>query len=201
MRHLLEVAGRAFAEHGFHDVSMDDVAAAAGVSKPVVYSHFGSKDGLYEAVVLHASEEFAKRVRAGVVPKQTAEDRMWAGILAFVDAVEEHPEWWLVTRQAALLTDAAGAALAKQAQDASGQLIAMLLADTANLAGVGGAPETIEPLARAFVGACAAIADWWIAHPEVPKGTVAITLMNMMWMGFGDLVEANVWLPPETRES
>ena len=58
----------------------------------------------------------------------------------------------------------------------------------------------MEPLAQAFVGACAAIADWWLAHADVPKGTVALTLMNMMWMGFGDLVQADVWLPPEARE-
>src|SRR4051794_11720838 len=169
---LLEIAGKAFAADGFHAVSMDDVAAAAGVSKPVVYTHFGSKDGLYEAVVMHAADEFAARVRAGVVPEQTAEERMWAGILAFVDAVEEHPEWWLVTRQAALLPDTALADLAKRANESSNQLIGALLADTANLAGVGGAPETFEPLARAFVGACAAVADWWIGHPKVPKGTV-----------------------------
>src|SRR4029079_6353945 len=97
---VLEVAGRAFASEGFHAVSMDDVADAAGVSKPVVYSHFGSKDGLYEAVGVHAVEAFTERVRAGVAPADTPEQRMWAGILVFVDAVEEHPEWWLITRQA-----------------------------------------------------------------------------------------------------
>jgi len=169
MRRVLEVAGRVFAEQGFHDVSMDDVATAAGVSKPVVYTHFESKDGLYEAVVLHATDEFATRMRESVVPAESAEERMWNGIVAFADAVEEHPEWWLLIRQAA------------------------------NLVGLGGAESTIEPLAHACVGACAAMADWWIAHPEVPKGTVAITLMNMMWMGFGDLVEANVWIPLEAR--
>src|SRR5947207_415766 len=87
MRHVLDVAGREFAERGFHEVSMDDVAAAAGVSKPVVYTHFESKDGLYEAVLAHAADEFTARVRAGVVPQETPEERMWAGILAFVDAV------------------------------------------------------------------------------------------------------------------
>src|SRR5437588_9017179 len=92
MHHVLEVAGRVFAEQGFYDVSMDDIAAAAGVSKPVIYTHFESKDGLYEAAVLHASEEFAARMRSTVTPAQSAENRMWVGILAFVDAVEEHPE-------------------------------------------------------------------------------------------------------------
>ena len=199
MRRVLEVAGRVFAEQGFHDVSMDDVATAAGVSKPVVYTHFESKDGLYEAVVLHATDEFATRMRESVVPAESAEERMWNGIVAFADAVEEHPEWWLLIRQAANLTDPLLAGVATRAHDANSELIAMLFSDTANLVGLGGAESTIEPLAHACVGACAAMADWWIAHPEVPKGTVAITLMNMMWMGFGDLVEANVWIPLEAR--
>ncbi len=59
----------------------------------------------------------------------------------------------------------------------------------------------VEPLARAFVGACGATADWWLGHPEVPSGTVALTLMNMMWMGFGDLVDAHLWLPPEAMDT
>ena len=124
---------------------------------------------------------------------------MWAGIQAFVDAVEAHPEWWLLTRQAALLADPELAALAQRVADSNREMIAALFADTADLAGLGGAEDTIELLAAACVGACAALADWWTAHPDVPKGTVAITLMNMLWMGFGDLVEANLWIPPEAR--
>jgi AcrR family transcriptional regulator len=200
MRQVLDVAAKAFAERGFHSVSMDEIAAAAGVSKPVVYTHFESKDGLYEAVLLRASDELAERVRASAAAATTPEARMWAGILAFVETVEEHPEWWLLTRQAAVAGEPF-ADMARRVGDESGALIAGLFTENAEVAGVGGAEVVIEPLARAFVAACAAIADWWIAHPDVPSGTVALSLMNMMWMGFGDLVEANVWLPPEARET
>jgi AcrR family transcriptional regulator len=200
MQYVLDVAASAFARQGFHDVSMDDVAAAAGVSKPVVYTHFGSKDELYEAALLRAARELADRVRASVAAAASPEQRMWAGIQAFLDAVEEHPEWWLLARRA----EAAGepfAGMAHRVHDATADLIADLFADTAVVAGIPGGAATVEPQAQAFVGACAAIADWWLAHADVPKGTVALTLMNMMWMGFGNLVEAEVWLPPEVRES
>lgn len=201
MQRVLEVAARAFAERGFHAVSMDEVAAAAGVSKPVVYTHFESKDGLYEAAVLDATEQFTARIRSAALPEQDAEERLWAGIQAFLDAVEEHPEWWRLTRQAALAADDVVAGLADHARETTSDTIAMLLADTAALTGTAGADATFEPLSRAFVGACAAVAEWWIAHPEVPKGTIALGLMNMLWMGFGDLAEANLWLPPEARET
>jgi AcrR family transcriptional regulator len=199
MQHVLDVAARAFAERGFHMVSMDDIAAAAGVSKPVVYTHFESKDGLYEAVLERSSGELAERLRASVAAAATPEERMWAGILAFVDTVEEHPEWWLLARQAAIAGEPF-AGMARRVSDEMGAVIAGLFTDAAEQAGIGGGVAAIEPLARAFVGACGAIADWWIAHPEVPAGTVAITLMNMLWMGFGDLVDTNLWLPPEARE-
>jgi len=199
MQHVLDVAARAFAERGFHDVSMDEIAAAAGVSKPVVYSHFESKDGLYEAVLLHAGDELAERVRGGATAADAPEERLWGGILAFVETVEEHPDWWLLTRRAAVAGEPF-VGMARRVGDEITELISGLFVEGAELAGVSGGAVVIEPLAQAFHGACAALADWWISHPEVPAGTVAITLMNMMWMGFGDLVEANVWLPPEARE-
>ena len=50
----------------------------------------------HDPVVQRSYREFAERVRSGVAPEQTPESRMWAGVLAFVDAVEEHPEWWVL---------------------------------------------------------------------------------------------------------
>ena len=48
---ILEVALRVFAERGFHETSMNDVAEAAGITKPVVYQHFASKRALFLAII------------------------------------------------------------------------------------------------------------------------------------------------------
>ena len=176
--------------------AIDDAADHLGLSKDALLSR---AEILRYSTTL-AMNKLIERMRAAVLPEQSAEERMWSGIQAFLDAVEEHPEWWLLTRQAALLSEDELSHLAQEVHESISDTIAMLFTDTANLMGVGGAATTFEPLSRAFVGACAAVAEWWIAHPEVPKGTVAISLMNMLWMGFGDLVEANLWLPGAIAE-
>jgi AcrR family transcriptional regulator len=197
---ILDGAVEVFAKRGFHEASMDEIAERAGVSKPILYTHFESKDGLYEATLRRAGRLLSERVRASAEPHTGPEERLWAGIVAFVDVVEEHRDWWLVARKAAV-GEGPFAELGQQLHDQMAELIRQLFSDTAAGAGIiGGAVESVEPHAHAFVGACEAIAYWWVERPEVPKGTVAIHLMNLMWMGFGDLVEANIWLPPEARD-
>jgi AcrR family transcriptional regulator len=198
---VLDAAVAVFAERGFYEASMDEIAERAGVSKPILYTHFESKDGLYEATLLRAQRLLSERVRAEAEAHAGPEERLWAGILAFVDVVEEHRDWWLVARKAAI-GDGPFAQIGRELHDEMAGLIRYLFSDTAAEAGMtGGAIEGIEPLAHAFVGACEAIASWWVERPEVPKGTIAMHLMNLMWMGFGDLAQAHLWLPPEARDT
>jgi AcrR family transcriptional regulator len=193
---VLDAAVGVFAERGFHEASMDEIAERAGVSKPILYTHFESKDGLYEATLERADRLLTERVRASAELVGTAEERLWAGILAFVDVVAEHRDWWLVARKAAV-GEGSFAELGRRQHNQMAELIRNLFSEAAAAKGIaGGAITTIEPLAHAFVGACETMAFWWADRPEVPKGTIAILLMNLTWMGLGDLIEANVWLPP-----
>jgi len=194
--HLLTTAARMFAERGLHGVSMDDVARAAGVSKPVLYDHFGSKEQLYEAAVLLAAEELAVSLQQAAEAQPDPERQMWQGIQTFLDAVEDHPDWWLLTRQAAQIGEGRLAGLGSRSHQISTDAIARMFSTAAQRAESDALSGALELLAQAFVGACATVAQWWIAHPEVPKQTVALTLMNMLWMGFGDLAKMNLWLPP-----
>ncbi len=77
-RAILEAASRQFVEHGFDGASMDSVAAAAGVSKQTVYSHFGSKDALFVAVVSGKVEEYG--LDSGELP---VEDDLPSGLETF----------------------------------------------------------------------------------------------------------------------
>src|SRR5262249_39689724 len=88
---MLEMAGRVFAEHGFHDASMDEIAVAAGVSKPMLYSYFGSKEGLYFAYVNLAYNQLITAIDEAVDEAAPDPERQFrAGINAYYTYVGAH---------------------------------------------------------------------------------------------------------------
>src|ERR1700748_967000 len=82
-RLMLRAAGEAFATHGFHGSSMDDIARAAGVTKPMLYRYFGSKEDLYAAYLRSAGNELVDRVRALDTRGQPSLARLRVGLRAF----------------------------------------------------------------------------------------------------------------------
>jgi AcrR family transcriptional regulator len=88
-RQLLEAALELFGDNDYDDVSMDDIAEAAGVSHGLLFQYFGSKKGLYIAGVDKLVEEF--RVRTEPDPSLPPPERLRSGLRAYVDWVAEHP--------------------------------------------------------------------------------------------------------------
>jgi AcrR family transcriptional regulator len=197
---MLQVAERAFAERGFHAASVDAIAEAAGVSKPMVYTYFGSKDGLYRACMDEARQSLFEAIDAGADAGAAPDEQLWLGVLAFFTFVEDQRDSWAV-----LLGEATAGAgpFAEEGAEVRREIargVGRLLRDAA--AADGAAPsalEATEPLARALLGAGESLAAWWREHPDVPKETVALLLMNFAWMGFGDLVRGDAWRRPGSR--
>jgi len=92
---MLEVAGRVFAVEGYHGASMDEIAEGVGVTKPMLYSYFGSKEGLYLAYMRQAGAELLRSLREASDPATAPRERLRAGLL---DRVEHHHEWVSTTR-------------------------------------------------------------------------------------------------------
>jgi AcrR family transcriptional regulator len=172
-RQMLEVAGRSFAARGFHAVSMDEIAERAGISKPMLYHYFGSKEGLYVAYVRQEGSALLAGMRDAAEPDAAPAERLWAGTLAFLGYVDEHrPGWALLYREAV----SQGGPLAAE--------IAELRARIATIvhrlfASFGDATENSEALAHAFVGAGESVANWWLEHPEEPREHIAQLLVRL----------------------
>ena len=194
---MLEAAGRIFARSGYGSASMEQIAEAVGVSKPMLYSYFGSKEGLFLACVDGAAESIRREVRAAVVDSPTPELRLWRGLVAVFGFVEENRESWSILYPYGPTSAGPFAEGAGRARDAMAELLVELFADTAIGAGVDPevAPET-EPLAHALVGATIALASWWRQRPDESRELQAMRLMNFAWMGLGDLIEGRMWIPP-----
>lgn len=194
---MLAVAAREFGRSGFNGASMDHIASECGVTKPMLYSYFGSKEGLLTAAAEDAGDRLRVRVRRAVdVPGLEPDMRMWAGLLEVFAFVEEHRDAWLVLYPGGGLAGGTLGAGAARARDAMAGLLADLFALTATEAGL--PPEAVaqtEMLAHAVTGATISSASWWLDHPGEPKEVPALRLMNLVWRGFEGLMETRIWLP------
>jgi AcrR family transcriptional regulator len=196
-REMLAVAAREFGRRGFNGASMDLIAAAAGISKPMLYSYFGSKEGLFVAAAEAAGERLRKRVRAVVeVPGLAPDRRLWAGFLEVFAFVEDHRDAWLALYPSGEVASGPVGPGARRARDAMAHLLAELFRSTALEAGMGEqAAEQTEMLAHAVTGATIASASWWLEQRDEPKELAALRLMNLVWNGFGGLMEGRLWTP------
>ena len=103
---LLAISREVFAERGFEGTSVEEIAARAGVSKPVVYEHFGGKDGAYQAVVEQETSALHAEIRAalnkpGAGPRETLE----RGTLALLDYIDRCPDGFRILSRDSSLTN------------------------------------------------------------------------------------------------
>jgi AcrR family transcriptional regulator len=96
---LLEVARKVFGAKGFHGVSMEDVAREAGVTKPILYDHFSSKEALYLALLDADSLELEERIRTALVAPTGNRERIRASFEAYFEFVDEHAEGFQLLMQ------------------------------------------------------------------------------------------------------
>src|ERR687888_2458272 len=87
---LLAVARRAFGRSGFHGVSMDEVAKEAGVTKPILYDHFNSKEELYVALLDADAQALEQRILAALAARSGNRERIRQSFQAYFDFVDEH---------------------------------------------------------------------------------------------------------------
>jgi AcrR family transcriptional regulator len=196
-RQILDAAVRVFSRNGYHAASMDEISDVAGISKPMIYAYLGSKDDLFAACVRREADEFLAAIAAAVKPDLPADVQLWHGLCSFFGFVGEHRDSWRVLHRQLIAQGGPFSAELNAMRQRTIELVATLLMRAGSAAGVGETGlESVEALATALVGAAESLADWWLDHPAETAGSVASTLMNLVWLGFGDLVEDKVWGPP-----
>jgi AcrR family transcriptional regulator len=162
---MLWAAGQAFARSGFHDASMDAIAEAAGISKPMLYNYFGSKQGLYVAYIARSGHALLNSMRDADSRSAPAAQRLHAGILAFLTYAEEHSAGWTILHRETLAHGGLVAEELSGLRERVTQMLTTLFDD--------------EAFAHAFAGAGESLASWWLAHPEQSKEQIASILMDI----------------------
>ncbi|HVP03675.1 MAG TPA: TetR/AcrR family transcriptional regulator [Solirubrobacteraceae bacterium] len=192
---LLDAASEVFARSGYHGASLDEIAAAAGVSKALIYEHFASKRELHaELVARHASEIF-RRLQANAETGATGEERLRGGVDAFLSFVEQHREAWR-----ALFRDAAdpevAEAIAGVRTQAIGVVAALMAAEPDRHESPQVTPDQralfLEAQASLLTGATQAIANWWYEHQDVPRSWAVDRVMEFCWLGLERVSEGEI---------
>jgi AcrR family transcriptional regulator len=180
---LLDVGKALFAERGYDGTSVEEVALRAGVSKPVVYEHFGGKDGLYADVVDREVRRLLTSFEAALTgdsPRLLLEQ----ATLALLTYVEDESDGFriLVRESPAGLQDTGGYAtiisdVAQQVEHLLGREFAAR-----------GYRTTLAALyAQALVGMVALTGQWWLDARELERDDVAAHLVNLAWNGLSSL--------------
>ncbi|HEX3908025.1 MAG TPA: TetR/AcrR family transcriptional regulator [Mycobacteriales bacterium] len=187
-RQLVEVADTVFSEHGVAAASMEDIAERAGITKPVLYDHFGSKDGLLAAVVLRAGEELAAATLAAVDSASGPEDALARGLRAYFRFIERRRASWLSLLAEAGVPGSAAAAALEQVRDGQAELIATLMSADV--------PDCDLPRARLYAQVVVGASERLVTRPGTEQPSVDVLtrhMMDVIWAGFGAVRTGQRW--------
>jgi len=174
---ILRAAGPLFARDGYVGTRLDDVAAAAGVTKPILYRHFDSKKALYVALLDKHEADLPSffEVVAGVAPDLASGALVRLILEHWLDYVGENQHAW-----AMLFRDGSGDdELRRRRLEVSARAREVMAGFVAAAGGDRVPAEQVEPTAELLTSGLAGLALWWIDHPDVPKQTVVDTAARL----------------------
>jgi AcrR family transcriptional regulator len=182
-RQVLAAARALFAERGYGAVTMDDVAAAVGVTKPLLYVYFGNKERLYLACMEPAAQDLRDTVAKAVAEAKRPADALEPGVQAFFSFVDRDREAWRVLFDETL---PAGGEVARRVAEHREQLQAVVAGlVVARLPGRrrGRAAVEAEALSNALLGAAESLARWWLRTGALTAGEAAELLIKTVEPG------------------
>jgi AcrR family transcriptional regulator len=171
-----------FAKRGYEAASVEEIAEHAKVSKPIVYEHFGGKEGLY-AVVVDREMEYVVRRIAEAIASGSPRERLERAALAFLGYVKDHPDGFAVLLHNAPVESPRGG-------------MSSLLNDVAERVGdvfsgafkeAGYDPKAAPIYAHALIGMVTFVGQWWTDARKPDVEEVASHLAALAWMGLRHL--------------
>ena len=181
---LIEVGRKAFARKGYEATSVEQIAERAKVSKPIVYEHFGGKEGLY-AVIVDREVEHVVTIISEAISEGSPRERVENAALAFLTYVKDHPDGFAVLAHDAPLTPNSGnlSSVLSDVAERVGRVFAIAFKEA------GYDAKTAPIYAHALVGMVTFVGQWWteVRKPSVEK--VASHIAGLAWMGLRHLPE------------
>ncbi|CAM3756323.1 TetR/AcrR family transcriptional regulator [Nocardiopsis gilva] len=179
---LLDIGRELFAERGFDGTSIEEIAARAGVSKPVVYEHFGGKEGIYAVVVDREMRKLLGMVGDSLTAEH-ARGKIENAALALLQYVEESSEGFRILARDSHAASGTGS-FASLISDIATQ-VEHILAEEFRERGYD--PKLAPMYAQSLVGMVALTGQWWLEVRKPKREVVAAHLVNLAWNGLSNL--------------
>ncbi|ACY98047.1 MULTISPECIES: TetR family transcriptional regulator [Thermomonospora] len=177
-RALLEAADQVIRREG-PGASMAAIAAAAGISKPILYRHFGNKSGLYQALAERHTRKLIETIQDRFQRPGSQRERITSTIETYLSMISENLQLYRFLMERASAEDAAThSAMSTMIRGLSQELAKVFMAEV-ELAD----PDRAYVWAHAVIGMVQNAGDWWLDHPEVPRRKVVDALADLILVG------------------
>jgi AcrR family transcriptional regulator len=180
---VLTAARRLFAARGYADVTMDDVAAAVGVTKPLLYTYFGNKERLYLDCMRPAADALIAAVGDAVAAAEDPADALARGTRAFFAFIEADREAWRVLFDGTLPAGGEVGARVSEYRERLADGIAQNLLARLPARRRARATAEVEALSTALLGASEALGRWWLRTGAMPASATADLLIETIEPG------------------
>lgn len=180
---LVEVGRSLFATKGFDATSVEEVASKAGVSKPVVYEHFGGKEGLYAVVVDREVQSLVGSLQNSLTSSEHPREILEQATLTLLDYIEANSDGFRV-----LVRDAPDDRTSGSFSSVMGDVAAKVEHILAEQFDKSHMDRSWAPLyAQMMVGLIAQVGQWWLDERRMAKDVVAAHVVNLVWNGVRNL--------------
>ena len=180
---LLDIGRELFGQRGYEATSIEEVAARADVSKPVVYEHFGGKEGLYAVVVDREMQLLLDRFASALSAPGTPRELLERAALVLLDYIEDDTDGFRVLTRDSPVTSGTGTFSSLIGEVA--RKVEHILGD--QFAGRGYDAHLAELYSQALVGMVAQVGQWWLDTRSPGKREVAAHLVNLAYNGLSHL--------------
>jgi AcrR family transcriptional regulator len=184
---IISAALAEFARSGYDGASMGQIAAAAGVSRTVLYDHFPSKRALFAAVLSATAARLLEHLRARITACAPMRERIEATVEAYFAFAEREPQAFSLLYPERPPLDLEIAAEHRRWRAESNRLLAELLAPDARRAGLEPSSHVGQIVFALDQAALREAVRWWRAHPHITRAELVEGTMAALWSGLGGL--------------
>jgi AcrR family transcriptional regulator len=185
---IVAAALQLFADRGYHGVSLDEIAAEAGVTKPVIYDHAISKSDLYSGVLQRQHEELLSHIVEHLDDEGPLEERVRSALRTLFGWARHNPFAWRLLFGDDTTADADVAAIHRAVQSRASHEVSKRV-----LSGIRATSQEevtrLEMIGEILGGATRSLIRWWHTHPDIPEEVLVETLVAVIWRGMASSVD------------